>query len=349
MARSLRYGSGGIVQIGDGASDSADLAIDGGNAFAEVGATNSNNALDSLGTINGNGLLDLRDDVKVSTTGNVTVLGGDGRLKVDAYGGHGGSDVTIGGNLSNSSFGNFSDGGVSVGNGNMTVADTLTVHGTFDDTDGLLTVNGGQSGAAAEMVVTGAVAATLTGNYSIAGNAGGASLQYGSGAIAQIGDGASNGADLAIDGSNAFAEIGATNSNNALNALGTINGNGLLDLRDDVKVSTTGNLTVLGGDGRLKVDAYGGHGGSKVTIGGNLTNGSFGNFSDGGVSVGNGNMTVGDTLAVHGTVDNTGGILDVTGGLTAAATARLIVTGAVQSTLTGNYNIVGDTGGAIVQ
>ena len=106
---------------------------------------------------------------------------------------------------------------------------------------------------------------------------------------------------------------------------------------------------MFGGDGRLKVDAYGGHGGSTVTIGRNLTNASFGNFSDGGVSVGNGNMTVGDTLAVHGTVDNTGGILDVTGGLTATATARLIVTGAVQSTLTVNYNIVGDTGGAILQ
>jgi len=46
----------------------------------------------------------------VSTTGGVTVLGDDGRLKVDAYGGEVGSNVTIGGDLSNSSFADFSDG-----------------------------------------------------------------------------------------------------------------------------------------------------------------------------------------------------------------------------------------------
>ena len=40
-------------------------------------------------------------------------------------------------------------------------------------------------------------------------------------------------------------ELGATNSNNALTSLGTINGNGALDLQNGVMVQTTGNLTVL--------------------------------------------------------------------------------------------------------
>ena len=345
---SLRYGGGGITQIGDGASNAAVLTIDGANAFFEIGATDSNSALTGLTTIAGNGLLDLRDSVSVTTTGALTINGGDGRLKIDAYGGSGGGNVTIGGNLRNSSFGNFSDGGVSVGTGGMTVSDLLTVNGTLDNTGGLLNLTGGQSGAAARIVVNGALQSTLTGNYSIAGNAGGASLQYATGGITQIGDGTSNAAVLTIDGANAFFEVGATNSNSGLNGLTTIAGNGLLDLRDAVSVTTTGALTVNGGDGRLKVDAYGGSGGGNVTIGGNLTNSSFGNFSDGGVSVGNSGMTASDRLTVNGTLANTSGLLNVTGGQTGAA-ARVVVTGAAQSTLTGNYSIAGNAGGASLQ
>ncbi len=345
---SLRCDAGGITQIGDGAANASVLTIDGANAFFEVGATNSNSGLNGLTTIAGNGLLDLRDAVTVTTTGGLTVNGANGRLKVDAYGGSGGGLVTIGGNLSNSSFGNFGDGGISVGSGGMTASDQLTVNGTLDNTGGLLNLTGGQTGAAARVVVTGAAQATLTGNYSIVGNAGGASLQYGSGGITQIGDGAGNGSVLLIDGANAFAEIGATNSNNALTGLATIAGNGLLDLRDAVTVSTTGSLTVNGGNGRLKVDGYAGSGGSNVTIGGNLSNASFGNFGDGGISVGNSGMTASDQLTVNGTFSNAGGLLDVFGGQSGAA-ARMVVTGAVQSTLTGNYSVVGNAGGASLQ
>ena len=345
----LQFGSGGISQIGDGASLGGDLLIDGSNAFAEIGATDSNSALTALTTIAGNGLLDLRDGDTVTTTGGLTVEGGDGRLKVDAYGSSGGgSNVTIGGNLANSSFGNFSDGGVSVGNGNMSTGATLTVDGTFNDTGGLLELTGGRTGAAAQMTVAGATPGTLTGQYNIVGDAGGASLQWGSGGITQIGDGAGNSGYLYIDGSNAFAEIGATNSNSALDTLSTIAGNGVLDLRDGVTVTTSGSLTVDGGDGRLKVDAYGGSGGSDVTIGGDLTNSSFGNFSDGGVSVGNGNMSTGSTLTVDGAFNDTGGLLEITGGRTGAA-AGMTVAGAAPDTLTGQYNIVGDAGGASLQ
>jgi hypothetical protein len=347
---SLQFGGGGITQIGDGAGNGSDLYIDGANAYAEVGATNSNSALTGLSTIAGNGELDLRDGAGVTTTAALLVNGGSARLKVDAYGGSGGSTVTIGGNLTNSSSGSFGDGGVSIGNGGMAIADLLTVDGTFTNTGGLLAVTGGRTaGATAEMMVTGALQSTLTGDYSIVGNTGGASLQFGGGGITQIGDGAGNGSDLYIDGANAYAEVGATNSNSALSGLTMIASNGVLDLRDGVTVITMAGLSVTGGSARLKVDAYGGSGGSTVTIGGSLTNSSSGSFGDGGVSVGSGGMTVADLLTVDGTFTNAGGLLAVTGGRTTGATAQITVTGALQSTLTGNYSIVGNTGGASLQ
>ena len=343
----LQYASGGITQIGDGASNGGDLEIDGANAFDEVGATNSNSALSGLTSIAGNGVLDLRDGASVTTTAGLTVNGGDGRLKVDAYGGNGGGTVTIGGNLTNTSFGNFSDGGVSVGNSSMGAGDLLTVDGTYTGTGGLLVLTGGKSGAAAQMAVTGAVQSTLTGNIAIIGGAGGASLRYGGGGITQIGDGASNGGDQEIDGANAFDEVGATNSNSALTGLTTIASNGLLDLRDGASVITTSSLTVNGGLGRLKVDSYGGNGGSTVTIGGDLTNTSTGSFGDGGVEVGNTGMTVSDLLTVDGALNNSGQVTLLGG--QAGATARLVVSGAVQSTLTGSYAIVSGAGGASLQ
>jgi hypothetical protein len=267
----------------------------------------------------------------VTTTTGLTVNGGSARLKVDAYGGRGGSTVTIGGNLVNSSFGSFGDGGVSVGNDGMSVADLLTVNGTLTNTGGLVNLTGGnQAGATAQMQVAGAAPSTLTGNYSIVGDTGGAFLQWGSGGITQIGDGASNGGYLFIDGANAFAEIGATNSNSALTGLTTIASNGLLELRDGTSVTTTTGLTVSGGSARLKVDAYGGRGGSTVTIGGNLVNSSTGSFGDGGVSVGNGNMSVADLLTVNGTFTDTGGSVALIGGSQAGATAQMQVTGAVR-------------------
>ena len=307
----LQYGSGAITQIGDGASNGADLYIDGSNAFDAIGATASDSALDNLATIASNGVLDLRDGVTVATTDSLFVDAGSARLKVDAYGGAGGSDVTIGGDLTNTSFGNFGDGGVSVGTGGMTQSDTLTVRGALNDTGGLINVDGGRSGASANLLVTGSAPSLLTGQFNIVGDDGGASVQYGSGAITQIGDGSNNSGYLSINGSNAFDEIGAAARNNALDTLATIAGNGALDLQNDVTVTTTGSLFVDAGSARLKVDAYGGSGGSDVTIGGDLTNTSFGNFGDGGVSVGTGGMTQSDTLTVQDTLDNTGGLINV--------------------------------------
>jgi hypothetical protein len=193
--------------------------------------------------------------------------------------GPGGNRLTVGGALTNTNT-------LQVGNGGMTAGSLLTIGGGLTSTGATVSVTGGQSGAAAAVVSGGALASPLIGTDTITGNAGGASLQYASGGITAVGDGASGGGGLFLDGANADIEVGATNSNSALAGLGTIASNGIVDLSDRAVVTTATGLTVNGGDARLKIDAYGGAGGSTVTIGGNLTNSSFGSFSDGGVSVG---------------------------------------------------------------
>jgi hypothetical protein len=167
----LQIGNTGLLSqsllTAGGLSDTGDITLFGGSAPAIL-MVNGN------ADISGGGLLDVRDGATVAATSSLFVDAGSARLKVDAYGGVGGSDVTIGGDLTNTSFGNFGDGGVSVGTGGMTQPDTLTIQGTIDNTGGLTNVTGGQSGAIAQIIVAGAVSSVLTGQFNIIGNAGGA-------------------------------------------------------------------------------------------------------------------------------------------------------------------------------
>ena len=86
----------------------------------------SNSALTGLTAVSGNFLLE--NGASVAPTGNVSVTG-NGAVEVDGpnIGGAGGSSLTIGGNLTNSS---TNGNGVDVGNAGITSADTLTVNGT---------------------------------------------------------------------------------------------------------------------------------------------------------------------------------------------------------------------------
>jgi T5SS/PEP-CTERM-associated repeat protein len=64
--------------------------------------------------------------------------------------------VTMGGNLINSSTGSFGDGGVSVGNSGMGVADRLTVDGAFTNSGLVTLTDGNEAAATAVLLVMGA-------------------------------------------------------------------------------------------------------------------------------------------------------------------------------------------------
>jgi hypothetical protein len=329
----VEFGSGGITAIGDGSNNSGDVSLYGPNAYMEVGATNSNSALSALANIAENGQLNLFDGATVTTKGALT--NNDGYLELDTNG-SGGSTLTVGGDLSNS---NGAD--LFVGNSANTSASTVTVQGTLSNTNSQVEVIGGGTAAAHALInVTGAAPSTLTGYYSVQGNTGYAAIEFGSGSITSIGDGASNSGTVALYGPNAFMEIGATNNESALTSLTTVAGNGQLDLFDGASLTTKGAVT---SSGYLEVDTAG-SGGSVLTIGGSLTN-----SNDGDVYVGNGGMTSPALLKVSGTLNNAGSTVLVTGGSAKAATAILDITGAAPGTLAGVYDIFGGSGTAAVE
>ena len=324
----VEFGSGGVISIGDGSSNSGYVLLDGSNAYLEVGSANSNNALNGLKTIASNGELELQDGAAVTTTGGLT---NSNQLRVDG-GGNGGSSLSIGGSVTNS-------GSLQVGDGGMSSASKVTVSGTLNNTGGTVYVEGGNvSGANSLLNVSGAAPSTLTGSYQIYGSTGSATVEFGSGGVTSIGDGSSNSGYVLLDGANAYLEMGAVNSNNALNGLKTIASNGELDLQDGAAVTTTGGLT---NSNQLRVDA-GSNGGSSMSIGGSLTN-------SGSLQVGNNGMTSASKVTVSGTLNNTGGTVYVEGGNVSGANALLKVSGAAPSTLAGSYVLYGSSGSAAVE
>jgi fibronectin-binding autotransporter adhesin len=165
-------------------------------------------------------------------------------------------------------------------------------------------------------------------------------VEWGSGGITSIGDGVSNAGDVALSGSLAYLETGATNSNSALKSLTTIASNGELQLENGASATTTGALTVAGG-GELYVDS-GGSGGSSLTLGGSLTN-------SGTMQVGNYYMTTPSTVKVTGTYTGTGATTLVDAGNTAGANALLKISGAAPGILTGTYRVDAYAGSAAVE
>ena len=152
--------------------------------------------------------------------------------------GAGGTSLTIGGNLSNSS---TSNGGVSVGNTGITSADTLTVNGTGGlSNTGTIDIEGGASVQATLNVANAAAgfgtAGTETGNVFLENDA---LLEFKSGQITTI-DGT-----LQLDGANARVASGTKlTTNSALTGLTTVAGN--FWLQNGAKVSPTGNVSITG-------------------------------------------------------------------------------------------------------
>ena len=304
----LEFKSGQITTI-DGT-----LQLDGANArVADAGKLTTNSALTGLATVSGD--FYLQNGATVAPTGNVSVTG-SGLVQLDGIfiDGAGGTSLTIGGNLSNSS---TSNGGVSVGNTGITSADTLTVNGTGGlSNTGTIDIEGGASVQATLNVANAAAgfgtAGTETGNVFLENDA---LLEFKSGQITTI-DGT-----LQLDGANArVADAGKLTTNSALTGLATVSGD--FYLQNGATVAPTGNVSVTG-SGLVQLDGIfiDGAGGTSLTIGGNLSNSST---SNGGVSVGNTGITSADTLTVNGTggLSNTGTI-DIEGGASVQATLNV--------------------------
>ena len=191
------------------------LYLDGANSrVADAGTLGSNSALTGLTSVSD--LFFLANGASVAPTGNVSVTG-SGAVEVDGpnAGGSGGSSLTIGGTLTNSSTNNQ---GVDVGNTGITSASTLTVNGT----------GGLSNGSSSEINIEGS--ATVQATLNVANAAAGfgtagvetgevflqndALLEFKSGQITTV-DGT-----LWLDGVNSHvADAGTLGSNSALTGL----------------------------------------------------------------------------------------------------------------------------------
>src|SRR5580658_2613192 len=324
----VEWGSGAITSIGDGSGNAGYLSLVGSTAYAEIGATNSDSALKTLATIAGNGQLYLDNGASMTTT---VALTNNGTLGV-GNNDNGGSILTIGGALTNANL-------IQLGSQYMADPSTIDVSGTLTNTGATVNVTGGdQTGSNSLLNMTGAAPATLTGTYNMRSNTGSAAVEWGSGALTSIGNGSSNAGYLSLEGSTAYAEIGATNSDSAPKTLSTIASNGQLYMDNGASMTTTVALTNSGTLGVGNSD----NGGSTLTIGGALTNTSQ-------VQVGNQYMASPSTIDVSGTLTNTGGTVNVTGGDQTGSNSLLNITGAAPGTLTGTYNVRSNTGSAAVE
>ena len=176
------------------------------------------------------------------------------------YNGDGGSQLTIGGGLTNS-------GTLDIGNSYLSAATKVTA--TSLSNNGSLVVAGAASNAAqATLDITGAAPAAATGYTRVSGDA---LLEFASGGVTYV----SGGSWFELDGATAVASIGAGTTDTALKDLAT--NYGTLDLRGDSNLGAGGvALTTSVGFtnyGTAYVDGqYNGDGGSQVTIGGALNN-----------------------------------------------------------------------------
>jgi hypothetical protein len=317
----LEFKSGQITTV-DGT-----LWLDGASSrVADSGKTGSNSALTGLTSVAGNFYLE--NGAKVATTGNLSVTAGT--IEVDGNNTGGGSRLTIGGNLTNSS---TSGNGVAVGWTGLTSADSLTVNGKAGlsntgqikifgnvTTQATLNVANGAAGFGTEGVETGTV---FLQNDAL--------LEFNSGQITSV-DGT-----LRLDGaSSRVADAGETGSNSALTGLTSVSG--AFYLQNGAKVATTGNLSTTG-SATVELDGPNtggiGGGGTSLTIGGTLTNGST---NGSGISIGNNLIGSADIVTVKGAggLSNTGNInIQGSGG----ATAQLVVTNTATNSGSGTITI----------
>ncbi|MCW2284017.1 hypothetical protein M2323_001630 [Rhodoblastus acidophilus] len=331
----LEFASGQIAAIASGAS----LTLNGPSAFvADAGALTSNSALKGLAA--NSGYLTLNTGAIVTTAAGLT-NNASGSINLDrsqySSGQIGGTRLTITGVLTNR-------GSLSVGTASLTNSDIVTATGVANT--GYITLAGGASSSAQALLnITGAAGlgtvGAVSGQVNLSGNA---LVEFASGQITTI----AGGATLSLDGANAFiADAGALTSNSALKGLATNSGYFLL--QNGATVTTAAGLT-NNNSSYIYVDCtpqnsygypyytyYFGNGGSKLAVGGVLTN-------RGVLNIGNSNITNSDTVTATG-LANTGSLL-LQGGASSSATALLNVAGAAgfgtTGVLSGQVTLIGN-------
>lgn len=295
-------GTAGVNGIGRNAA----LSLDGKDARVNNAAVGSNTALASLGS--NAGTFSLANGATVATGAQVDFFN-TGTVNIDPggfFGGSsGGSNLTIGGELTNAGFGQ-----INIGNANIAAASTIKAESLVNGANATIRLTGGA--AEASLVVNGAAPTTLTGSYFLTGDA---LLNFASGGVVQI---ASFGT-LSLDGADADVAIGAALGTNS--ALTTLRSNlGTLRLANGAVVEVAGNLTNAN---TISLDTgFGNLGGSVLTVDETLVNGN------GAVSIGNSSMVAPSIvnaarLSGPGTITLTGGLAQAMLNVAAPAPAVL--------------------------
>ncbi|MBV9860284.1 MAG: hypothetical protein JO038_09310, partial [Alphaproteobacteria bacterium] len=291
--------------------------------------------LDNPGTVVNSLTIDSNAQLILRNTGGTDTvthdLVNDGFLYVDETGyGNGGSTLTIGGTLTNSSY-------VFIGNTGLS-ADTTVSAAALDDSSGIYIEVTGNTNAGttnqASLEIAGAAPVTLTRNLILQGDA---LVDFGSGGIATI----ASGAELELQGSEARVSSGTTPTDTATSTAltGLTDIVGELDLRGNAPAAggaTVTTTTDLDNSGNLFVDYDGyGDGGSTLSIAGTLTNSTN-------VQIGNTGLS-GDTTVSAAALVNTGQIF-LTGNTNSGTTdqATINIAGMAPTTLTGDFYLQGD-------
>jgi hypothetical protein len=161
--------------------------------------------------------------------------------------GHGGSSLRVGGNLTDSSSPCIPSCGIQIGSVDILSTSMVTVAGKFNNTGSVsLFGSSGSSlalGGEALLEVGGEAPSTLTGAFFVAGDTGGAAVEYGSGRITQIGDNANDPWEVYLNGPKAFMELSsAPESNSALTSLRIVANNGTFEIGGGTSLDTSGSL-----------------------------------------------------------------------------------------------------------
>ena len=327
----LEFASGGISSI----AASGKLVVGGGQAFvADSGATSSDSALTGLTSVAGD--FELQRGAAMTLSGGLAV---GGSLNIDTIGVAAGSQLGVGGDLTNSGTVNVGTGFNRDGGSTLTISGNLVNSGTLnihDDTanatvvtaSALTTVGtinlvgdefGNGTGAAELILTSGSAPSTLSSTVTLFGPS---LLEFASGGISSI---AASG-KLVVGGGQAFvADSGATSSDSALTGLTSVAGD--FELQRGAAMTLSGGLAV---GGSLNIDTIGVAAGSQLGVSGDLTN-------SGTVNVGTGfNRDGGSTLTISGNLVNSGtlNIHDDTANATVVTASAL--------TTVGTINLVGD-------